>query len=516
MDLLKSATPARKLRKWTRGRIPEHYKRLNISDEDAVRLAKIGAVEAMSLFGTNLFFTQALILGAIKSGEYQTFVVVTPSQYGKSWLSGQIAIMLADMGREVHVAAGTEDTTNIIMKNVIDHLQTVDDSVKQKLLDYNDKVEKLQSSTSKKKLTFKGGGSIDGITLGATTDDSKKHNKAIGRGGDYIIDEAGLVPEDAYAEVGRREFSNVDGKKGLLFQISNPHAEGMFYDKLTEDNPPEGTLILWLDVRTALEEGRFKSMQQITESDFFRNRSTCQRYLLCELENYNDESMFGNVMLDDSPPDPGYTYFIGVDSAYKGVDKIPLCLSATTPEGKVRVLDIMILDKKEWVDGLTSELIVQDILNVVKRLNVKFICCDIGFGVYIVEGLAKHANEYGEFFVKGINFGAGTTKIRKEKNHFSAKYGYNMRAELHMDMQQLMDSGNLTFTSKTAKMLSKQMEAVRTQPRPNGKTAIISKDEIKARIGHSPDELDSCLLSIHALLMYNMSGGIYVYTENDE
>ncbi|WP_305180483.1 hypothetical protein, partial [Faecalibaculum rodentium] len=110
---------------------------MNISDEDAVRLAKIGAVEAMSLFGTNLFFTQALILGAIKSGEYQTFVVVTPSQYGKSWLSGQIAIMLADMGREVHVAAGTEDTTNIIMKNVIDHLQTVDDSVKQKLLDYN-------------------------------------------------------------------------------------------------------------------------------------------------------------------------------------------------------------------------------------------------------------------------------------------------------------------------------------------------------------------------------------------
>ena len=91
-----------------------------------------------------------------------------------------------------------------------------------------------------------------------------------------------------------------------------------------------------------------------------------------------------------------------------------------------------------------------------------------------------------------------------------------MRAELNIDMQQLMDSGNLTFTSKTAKMLSKQMEAVRTQPRPNGKTAIISKDEIKARIGHSPDELDSCLLSIHALLMYNMSGGIYVYTENDE
>lgn len=484
--------------------------------DEAFELAKIGAAEALSLFNTNLFFTQALIMGAIKSGKYQTFVVVTPSQYGKSWLSGQIAIMLANEGREVHVAAGTEDTTNIIMKNVIDHLQTVDDSVRNKLLDYQDKVEKLQSSTSKKKLTFKGGGSIDGITLGATTNDAKKHNNAIGRGGDYIVDEAGKIPDDNYAEMGRREFSNVDGKKGLLFQISNPHAEGMFYDKLTEDNPPEGTLILWLDVRTALEEGRIRSVQQVTDSDFFRNRSTCQRYLLCELENYSDQSMFGNVKLNDANVEPGYTYFLGIDSAYKGVDKIPICLSALTRDGEVRVLDITTIEKQQWVDGLTSERIVDEVMKVVNKLDVRFICCDIGWGVYLVEGLAKESRKRNDFNVRGINFGAGTTKERKDKNHFSAKYGYNMRAELHMDLQQLMDDGKVTFTTKCAKMLQKQFEAVRTIPRPNGKTAIVSKDEIKARIGHSPDELDSCLLSIHALLMYNMSGGIFVYTENDE
>lgn len=484
--------------------------------DEAFELAKIGAAEALSLFNTNLFFTQALIMGAIKSGKYQTFVIVTPSQYGKSWLSGQIAIMLANEGREVHVAAGTEDTTNIIMKNVIDHLQTVDESVRSKLLDYQDKVEKLQSSTSKKKLTFKGGGSIDGITLGATTDDAKKHNKAIGRGGDYIVDEAGLVPDDSYAEMGRREFSNVDGKKGLLFQISNPHAEGIFYDKLTEDSPPPGTMILWLDVRTALEEGRIRSVQQVTDSDFFRNRSTCQRYLLCELETYSDQSMFGNVTLDDSAVEPGYTYFLGIDSAYKGVDKIPICLSAMTRDGEIRVLDITNIKKEQWVDGLTSERIVQEVMKVVNKLDVRFICVDIGWGVYLVEGLAKEARQRGDFNVRGINFGSGTTKIRKEKNHFSAKYGYNMRAELHMDLQQLMDDGKVTFTTKCANLLKKQFEAVRTLPKPNGKTAIVSKDEIKARIGHSPDELDSCLLSIHALLMYNMSGGIFVYTEADE
>lgn len=55
-----------------------------------------------------------------------------------------------------------------------------------------------------------------------------------------------------------------------------------------------------------------------------------------------------------------------------------------------------------------------------------------------------------------------------------------------------------------------------TEMKTNGKKAVISKDLIKQEIGHSPDELDSCLLSIHACILYNMSGNgnISIYSED--
>ena len=61
--LLKESTPKYKLKKWTRGYIPEHYKRLNISRQEAFRLAVIGAREALTYFQVNLHFTQAMWFG---------------------------------------------------------------------------------------------------------------------------------------------------------------------------------------------------------------------------------------------------------------------------------------------------------------------------------------------------------------------------------------------------------------------------------------------------------------------
>lgn len=517
VKLCESAEPKENLEKWTRGYIPKHYKRINIEMSEAKQLAMKGAIEATTCFETNLYFTQAVIFGAViehyETHKYNQIVVVTTSQYGKSYLMGQIAIYIGANGHTLQVAAGTEATTRIIMGHVTKHIQNAHQDIKSKLLvDNQDKIEKLQTSVSKEKLSFKGGGSIESITLGASSSDAKKSNQAIGRGGDYMLDEAGLVPNESYVEIGRREFSNVDGEKDLLIEISNPHHEGMFYDKLTEENPPEDTLIIWMDVRTAIEEGRIRNTQQVVQSDFFKVQSTCQRYFLCELENYSDESMFSNIRLDDSPLQDGFTYFLGVDSAYKGKDNIDVCLACMDLYKNVRILDIITIDKGKWVDGKTSDKIIKSILRIQRRTKAKVICVDIGWGVYIVEGLAKYASD---FNVVGINFGAGTTKKRKENNHYSAKYGANMRAEMYLDMQQLMDNGKLTMTTKVANILKNQMQYTKSTVKSGGKIAIIPKDEIKAKIGKSPDELDCCVLSVHSIMLYNMNGGIYVYTQNE-
>ena len=129
IKLLKSSTPKEKLNKFVKGYVPTHYKRLSISMEKAIELAIIGATESLAYYGDRLYFTQALLMGAVVSGEYDNIIVVTPSQYGKSWLSSRIAVWLADHNRRCYVAGGKKDTTDIIMQHVTDTLQTVDESI---------------------------------------------------------------------------------------------------------------------------------------------------------------------------------------------------------------------------------------------------------------------------------------------------------------------------------------------------------------------------------------------------
>lgn len=508
ISLIDKAEPKKSLKRWLNGYVPKNYKRLSISMSEAIELAKDGAATAMAYFGTKLYFTQSLLMGASLGGKYKKIIVVTPSQYGKSWLCGQISLLLANDEHQVYVAGATANTTEIIMGKVIDHIQNADEEIKGKLLESTDKIEKLQTAVSKRKIALKGGGMVESITLGDTFNNPLKGNNAIGRGGDFIIDEASLISDDAYAEMGRSEFASEDGEEFLRFEISNPHQPGRFFDKLTMQDVPEDTLIVWMDIRTAFEEGRVKSKEQVTESEFFNNPSTCKRYLLCELEDYSEDAMFPEPVIDDSKLSDDYEYFLGVDSAYKGKDGIEAFLTALSKEGNIRIIDHITIKKDNWIDGVTSVQIVEDLVNIIRHFHINKVCVDIGYGVYIVEGLSQRATN---FTVNGINFGAGTTKFRKKAKHYTAVWGDNKRAEMHLDLQNLMQKGTVTFTSKSAKMLRKQMSATRLIRKPNNKIAVIPKDEIKRVIGKSPDELDAALLSIHALLLHTMTDSTLLY-----
>lgn len=510
VQLLESAEPKENLKRWATGKIPKHYKRLSISMDEAKRLACFGATKSIGAFGTKLYFTQSLLMGAALSGTYKKIIAVTPSQYGKSWTCGQIALLLANNGEQAYVAGAESNTTEIIMGKVIDHIQYAHADIQTKLLESADKIERLQTSVSKRKLTFKGGGSIEALSLGDTYSNPLKGNKAIGRGGNFILDEASLVSDDAYAEMGRREFANEDGESYISFEISNPHNPGRFFDKLTAEVIPKDTLVVWMDARTAYEEGRIKSIEQVTESEFFQNKSTCRRYFLCELEDYTESSLFSEPQTNDDEPQSDWSYYLGVDSAYKGKDNIEAVLSATDHDGMIRVLDHVTINKQNWVDGVTSAEIIQALMKIVNAYHVKQVCVDVGYGVYLVEGLAQRASS---FSVRGINFGSGTTEFRKKAKHYSAVYGSNKRAEMHLDLADLIENKQVLFSGEMKELLKDEMNAVQAVRKPNGKTAIIAKDEIKTIIGHSPDKLDATLLSIHACLLHSMTEATLLYQE---
>lgn len=85
---------ASECKRWTRGYVPNHYKRLSVSREKARELAEYGFEELMAYYppkkegsevvyeGIDPYFSQCLIAGAILCGEYDKITICTPSQYG--------------------------------------------------------------------------------------------------------------------------------------------------------------------------------------------------------------------------------------------------------------------------------------------------------------------------------------------------------------------------------------------------------------------------------------------------
>ena len=462
--------------------------------EEAKRLARIGSAELLAAFNAQTYFTQGVIAGAMLSGDYDTVVVVTPSQYGKSWLLGHVAPLMAFRHQRLTVAAANSNTTEIIMTYIRQSIRDAMPDIKNAIVgEALKKIDKLDASMSKLRVSFADGGSIDAVSLGDSFNDNS-HNKAVGRGGGYIIDEAAMCSEQALSEIGRRELSSVDGKKDMLVMISNPHKPGVFYDYLTDEHVDDRTIIIWMDALTAVQENRW-SAEHVLESDFAKREDTRSRYWMCELPR-SGVGMFDDVKVGNPPSGPRMR-FMGVDAAYKGKDNVCLCMCS---QGQgVSVDEILTIKSTPWIDGKTSDDICDTIARIYHQTGCAFVCVDVGFGVWLIEGLLKRGVN-----CMGVNFGAGPTKERVKLRHYAAVNAHNLRAELHLDLQGLIEDQSITFTEEAYRQVKDVMPYINCDRKSNGKILVRPKIEIKNMIGKSPDELDSVLLALHAMILYGM------------
>ena len=127
--------------------------------------------------------------------------------------------------------------------------------------------------------------------------------------------------------------------------------------------------------------------------------------------------------------------------SYRGKDNVCIALTALGDDGIMRVEEIIKVDKGEWIDGVTSEEIINFIAKINSRIPISMMCGDIGFGVWLIEGLAKRGLP-----ILGINFGAGATKERIRAKHYASVNAFNMRAEMHLDMQDLIENDRILFS----------------------------------------------------------------------
>lgn len=491
---------------WIMGRIPRHYKRVNVSREELLRLGRLGAAEYIGAYPEcNLYFTQAVIAGALLSGDYDRIYVVSPSQYGKSHLMGHVGLLLAYKGMPVYIAGAAGNTSDIIMRNVDRALMDIDDGIKADITNLTkNQIERLNRSLSKDRKSFKSGGFVEAVSLGETYSGDTSSNKAVGRGGMYIVDEAALLSEDTLSELGRAEFARLDGKSYPVLMISNPHKSGYFYDHMIDDDPAPRTLIIWMDALTAVEEGRWTE-EKIINSEFARNRSRRKVYLMCELDT-EGSGMFGMCRVGENLQHTPYeTAFLGVDAAYRGKDDIRLCYGTLSDTGQIMVRECVRVVKGDWIDGVTSKDIIREVTAVANRLNVSLVCVDIGFGVWLTEGLAANGVN-----VLGVNFGGGPTKDRLRSKHYAATNASNLRAEMHLDLQNLIDDGNIIFEKKVFDEIKEVLPFVTSERKSSGKIQVRPKSEIKALLGHSPDALDAVLLMVHAVILFCGEGLGYI------
>lgn len=478
------------------GFVPMHYKRMTCSKEEADALAKLGFLTIGKYFEESLFYTQAVIAGAVFSDKYDNIVVVTPSTYGKSWLMGRIAVIMAYEGNPTYIAHANGDGTKIIMGHVVSCLQSAHEDVRNALLNKKDQLERLATSVSKVRVAFSNGGFAESVTLGDTYLDNVSQNKAVGKPGNYIVDEAALVSDQAFSELGRSDFARIDGKKYKKVMISNPHNPGYFYDKLTQEHPNKRTLILWLDALTAVEEGRI-TKEGVFESDFANHKDTLQRYLLCVLPNDSD-AMYTMPPVYKAPYEGDYVqYFLGVDAAYKGKDNIELCLTAVGG-GKFHIEEVFSIRKPNmWIEGVTSEDIIKQVARYALVNSVGLCLVDTGWGTWLVEGLKRYGIN-----ARGVGFNERPTPDRVKARNYCATNAANKRAEMHLDFQDLTDGGRLEVSEQVYKEIRETLPYITSERKSSGKIQIRPKSEIKALIGHSPDAFDAVILSLHAAIQF--------------
>lgn len=519
---------------WVFGKIPDlsDYRKLSVdSFDEAFTLARLGQEMASGVLPTvhgkplRLTFTQALIVGAavidrphaeqlgLDFEKYRSVLMVTPSRYGKSFLNAIACIIMAGgAGKEINIGGATKDKAGIIQNKIVQLLPDTIPAIQNGLVvsdedgSVNKKIQRLATQTSKESLMWQNGGSIKSFSTneGQKTSDVQSAG-AIGIGGDYcVFDEIQLMSPVGFRTASRFMMEGPDTKR---FCVGNPQINGHFKDLY--DDP--GTFVIHINDITAIVEGRMtRKGFELTDIPTYSNEY--RAFIEVEFPDEKSGTRFFSTMpdvYDEARHEKAYSkmYFMGIDSAYKGADGIIVTLLSLNQNGSERwvVVEKQIDMKKgitNWEEGTTFDISLQ-ILKLWEEYGVVAGCIDIGFGIHIYEQMLQI---HPDLPLEPINFSEKPTESRVETD-YNAKYAFNKRAEMHLDMKDLCENHILEVKNECYEDMIRQMREVGNTPEMN-KTKIEPKKKIKERLGRSPDNLDSACLAVHAMVLSGAVAGV--------
>ena len=411
---------------------------------------------------------QQEIFFAITDLAHPRVQIIAPTQYGKS-LTVALAVLASasSMGERFVILAPSEKKAGIIMNYIIEHCFDSTIFLDALELDQSTSLDRLRRERSRTNLTFKSGGGVMVLTLDAR---NSKHSleSALGFGGNrLILDESSLIDDPLYSTV-KRMLGGYKYKDTFLLEIGNPFYRNHFLRTWESDSYKH----IFIDYHTGLKEGRY-SQEFIDE---MRSEAFFDVFYECKFpeENLIDAKGYRTLIASDAI---GFT---------EDVDKTgELKLGADIGGGGDFNVYVLRNQKNAWIEGfnqsndtMTNVVEIQKLLTKYPQLNAHNIFIDdIGVG----RGVTDRLKELG-IRANGVSVGAKPKDTTRYKN---------LKAEGSWGMKMWIEAGGKLERKDQFRQISWLKYKVDTDK----VLSIEPKDELKQRMGKSPDFADALVLT---------------------
>jgi hypothetical protein len=414
---------------------------------------------------------QEEIFSAIYDPEIIRVAVKAYTQYGKSETAALALVSMLVTRREKVLVLGPRlEQSKIIMGNIIKHL--FDHYTIEGMLDFEGSREKLRQEQSKKRITFRNGSEVFILTANVR-EVQKEAKNLMGFGATtVVVDESCLIPDVMFGKILR-----MVGTGGKLVQLGNPFEKGHFSKAFESSNYKK----ISIDYKQGIVEGR------ITE-DFINeakdNMTTLEFKIFYECEfpdSTSENALFApdwiNKAIEQKGVSPGERR-AGIDVARFGRDKTVYCLR----DGGV-CLGIHTRERQDTMEtvGWARSLIDSD-----EPIKTAVDVIGIGAGVY------DRLKEEG-YSVSGVNVGAKPVGDDDEPTKF-----FNLKAQMMWYLKDLFKpgpDGKSSISIPNDPDLIQELKEVRYGFDSRKRIKVESKEDMKKRLGRSPDKLDALMLA---------------------
>lgn len=413
--------------------------------------------------------------------------VKTITQYGKSEVASMALLSVASERREkILLIAPSEKQARIIMEKIIDHI--FDHPFITGMVDFatTGSLERLKEEKSKNRLTFKNGSEIMLLTADARSLTRESRN-LMGFGATIVlVDESSLIPDSMFSKILRM----VGGvRNGKLIQLGNPF-ESNHFGKAFDNKRYVSISVNW---RIALAEGRVtqeflnEAREDMTELDW-------TIFYECKFpEGGAEDALIPRQWIENAVEQAGCEGDFkqsGLDVARFGRDKT---MYAFRKGGVLFPLEATEKMDTMEVTGWTTVKLVRD--------KPERHCTDVvglGAGVHDRleeiqgEGFEDDNTDWSDCELIPVNVGESPTdKDSKDKfNNLRAQVWWHLRGLFKPDV-----NGHSEISIPNDPELKKQLEEVRYKYSSERKIKIEAKDEMKKRLGISPDKADAVALA---------------------